>query len=59
MNDPPVVYLTALPGGNYLTTKPGMLDVTEVGLSPGARKARQDINKMYEDVYYNQWLQMQ
>ena len=55
----PVVYPTALPGGNYLSTKQGMLDVSEAGLSPGARKAREDINKMYEDVYYNQWLQMQ
>lgn len=49
----PVVYPTALPGGNYLSTKQGMLDVSEAGLSPGARKAREDINKMYEDVYYN------
>lgn len=58
MSNPPVVYPTSLPGGSYLSAKPGMLDVSEPSLSPGARKARQDINKMYEDVYYNQWLQM-
>ena len=35
------------------------LSTTDANLSPGARRARENINKMYDDAYRNQWARMQ